>query len=70
MIRVRTWFSGWVEVTEDQARAWILHRWRKGYTARGWTRGSKLEDLRGRVEGIDVDRVVDDLMASGRMGPW
>lgn len=58
-IRIRTRFNGWIEVTEEQARAWVRSRWRNEFIARGWTDEAKREYLRERVEGIDVDLLLE-----------
>lgn len=60
-IMIRSRFGGWREVTEEQARVWVRGMWRNGFTAHGCTPEFKREYLRERVEGIDVDKLLEGL---------
>ena len=60
-IKIRTRFGGWREVTEEQACTWVRGMWRNGFTAHGWTYKTKREYLSKRVEGIDVDKLLEGL---------
>lgn len=60
-IMIRSRFGEWREVTEEQVRVWARGMWRNGFPARGWTPESKREYLRERVEGIDIDLLLEGL---------
>ena len=60
-IRVKTLYRGWVDVTEEQARKWASWNWNHGFTAHGWTYETKREYLSKRVEGIDIDLLLEGL---------
>ena len=60
-IRVKTLYRGWVNVTEDQARKWTSWNWNHGFTACGWTYDKKRDYLSKRVEGIDIDLLLEGL---------
>lgn len=60
-IQIRPRYTGWREVSFEQARAWVAFTWRQFLTRRGWTYEAKREYIAERVKGIDVGILLEGL---------
>lgn len=59
-IQIRPRYTGWREVSFEQARAWVVLTWRQ-FLTRGWTYDTKRQYIAERVKGIDVGILLEGL---------